>query len=95
MTIFETLTPTERARQLGNPEGVVGRAAADRLKRTTSRDANAVALLRAEAGSHVLEIGFGNSRTVANVIAQPADVRYTGIDISSRLWRKRFASMPR
>jgi tRNA G46 methylase TrmB len=58
-------------------------------------DAKAVALLRAEAGNHVLEIGFGNSRTVANVIAQLADVRYTGIDTSSRLWRKHFASMPR
>ena len=29
MTIFETLTPAERARQLANPEGAVGLAVAD------------------------------------------------------------------
>jgi len=29
MAIFETLSPAERARQLGNPEGAVGLAVAD------------------------------------------------------------------
>jgi ubiquinone/menaquinone biosynthesis C-methylase UbiE len=30
----------------------------------------------------VLEIGFGDGRTVPSVVTQAADVRYTGIDIS-------------
>jgi hypothetical protein len=32
MAMFETFTPAERARQLGNPDGGVGRAVADWLK---------------------------------------------------------------
>ena len=42
----------------------------------TNKAANAktVALLGVTAGNHVLEIGFGNGRTVPSVIAQAADV---------------------
>ena len=83
MTIFETLTPAERARQLANPEGAVGLAVADWLNEN-NRQANekSVTLLAVEAGHHVLEIGFGNGRTAPFVIGQAADVRYTGLDIS-------------
>src|SRR6516164_551374 len=83
MAIFEKLTPAERARQLGNPEGEVGIAVADWLNETNkAANAKTVALLGVIAGDHVLEIGFGNGRTVPDVIGQAADVRYTGIDIS-------------
>lgn len=83
MAIVETLTPAERARQLGNPDGAVGLAIAERLNETNKEsNAKAVALLSIEAGNHVLEIGFGNGRTVPDVIAQASEVRYAGIDIS-------------
>ena len=83
MAIFEKLTPAERARQLGNSEGEVGIAVADWLNETNkAANAKTVALLGVIAGDHVLEIGFGNGRTVPDVIGQAADVRYTGIDIS-------------
>jgi ubiquinone/menaquinone biosynthesis C-methylase UbiE len=83
MAIFEKLTPAERARQLGNPEGEAGIAVADWLNETNkAANAKTVALLGVIAGDHVLEIGFGNGRTVPDVIGQAADVRYTGIDIS-------------
>jgi ubiquinone/menaquinone biosynthesis C-methylase UbiE len=83
MAIIETLAPAERARQLGNPEGPVELAIAERLNETNiDANAKAVALLSVEAGNHVLEIGSGNGRTVPDVIAQASEVRYAGIDIS-------------
>ena len=83
MAVFETLTLAERARQLGNPEGAVGLAVADWLYEN-NRQANAktVASLDVKAGNRVLEIGFGNGRTVPVLIAQASDVCYAGIDIS-------------
>ena len=83
MAIFETLTPAERARQLRDPEGEVGIAVADWLSETNrAGNATTVALLGVTTGNHVLEIGFGNGRTVPDVIGQAADVRYAGVDIS-------------
>ncbi|HVC62465.1 MAG TPA: class I SAM-dependent methyltransferase [Acetobacteraceae bacterium] len=97
MAIFETFTSAERARQLGNPEGVVGIAVADWLN-DNNRQANAktVVLLGVEAGHRVLEIGFGNGRTVPDVIAQAVDVHYTGIDISPTMVKEasRFNAAP-
>ena len=83
MAVFETLTLAERAKQLGNPEGAVGLAVADWLSEN-NRQANAktVVLLDVKTGNRVLEIGFGNGRTVPDLIAQAADVYYAGIDIS-------------
>ena len=83
MAIFEKLTSAERARQLRNPEGEIGIAVADWLNETNkTANAKTVALLGVIAGDQVLEIGFGNGRTVPDVIAQAADIRYTGIDTS-------------
>lgn len=83
MNIFATLTPAERARQLGNPEGAVGLAVADWLNENNKQaNANTIALLCVEAGNRVLEIGGGSGRTVPDIIAQAEDVHYTGIDIS-------------
>lgn len=83
MSIFETLTPAERARQLANPEGPVGVAVADWLNNNNKQaNAKVVESLSVEAGHHVLEIGFGNGRSVPIVMAQAPDVRYAGIDIS-------------
>jgi ubiquinone/menaquinone biosynthesis C-methylase UbiE len=83
MTVFETLTLAERARQLGNPEGAVGLAVAQWLNENNKQAiAKSVALLNVKPGNRVLEIGFGNGRAVPDLIAQAADVHYAGIDIS-------------
>jgi ubiquinone/menaquinone biosynthesis C-methylase UbiE len=77
------LTPAERARELANPEGAVGVAVADWLNENNKQaNAKVVESLNVEAGHHVLEIGFGNGRSVPIVMAQAPDVRYAGIDIS-------------
>ncbi len=83
MGIFDALTPAQRAAQLANPEGAVGIAVAEWLNENNRQsNARTVVLLHLEPGSHVLEIGFGNGRIVPDVVAQAADVCYTGIDIS-------------
>lgn len=83
MAVFETLTLAERARQLRDPEGAVGLAVADWLNENNKQgNAKIVASLNVKPGNRVLEIGFGNGRTVADVITQAADVHYTGIDSS-------------
>ena len=81
--IFASLPLAEQARQLRNPEGKTGLAVAEWLN-ATNRQANrrAIELLGLEAGHHVLEIGFGNGRTVPDVLAQADGVHYAGIDIS-------------
>ena len=83
MAVFETLTLAEQARQLGNPEGAVGLAVAEWLNENNRQgNAETVGLLGVEAGNRVLEIGFGNGRTVPDVTAQAVDVTYCGVDIS-------------
>lgn len=81
--IFGSLPPAEQARQLANPEGRVGIEVAEWLN-GNNREGNArtLAMLGVQAGDRVLEIGFGNGRAAPDVIAQAADVRYEGIDIS-------------
>ena len=81
--VFASLTLAERAKQLRNPEGEIGLAVAEWLN-STNRQANlrAIELLGLKTGHHVLEIGFGNGRTVPDVIAQAEGLRYAGIDIS-------------
>lgn len=83
MSIFETLTAAERARQLANPEGEVGIAVAEWLN-ANNRAVNAgiAQRLNLEPGSLVLEIGPGNGSTVPDVVAAAPGVRYTGIDLS-------------
>ena len=83
MSVFESLTLAERARQLGNPEGEVGLAVAQWLNEINKQpNARAVAMLGIKPGDRVLEIGFGNGRRVCDVIRQAEDVQYTGLDLS-------------
>jgi len=86
MDIVETLTPAERAKQLREPEGAVGVAVAHwTSEHNKAANEKTVAELGIEPGSRVLEIGFGDGRTVPKVIAQADGVQYTGIDISSTM----------
>ncbi len=83
LAIVETLSPSELARQLANPDGAAGLEVADWLNENNSQaNIRTVAMLAVEAGCSVLEIGFGNGRTAPLVIAQAPDVQYAGIDIS-------------
>lgn len=75
MTIFERLAPSERARQLANPEGAVGLAVAEWLNENNNLgNANAAMLLTLKEGQNILEIGFGNGRTAPIVISQAPDI---------------------
>jgi cyclopropane fatty-acyl-phospholipid synthase-like methyltransferase len=70
MTIFESFTLAEQAKQLRNPEGDIGLAVAEWLNRINRQaNARAVDLLHLEPGNYVLEIGFGSGRAVPDVIA--------------------------
>ena len=83
MTMFDSLPAAEKARQLANPEGEIGIAVAEFLNgNNRSGNAAILAQLSLSAGQHVLEIGFGNGRVAADVLALSDAVRYTGIDIS-------------
>jgi ubiquinone/menaquinone biosynthesis C-methylase UbiE len=83
MPVFDSLSSTERARQLRNPEGEVGLAVAAWLNETNRRgNAQVLAALGLEPRSQVLEIGFGNGRAVPDVLALVKDGHYAGIDIS-------------
>src|SRR5262245_10036883 len=84
--VVASLSLAEHARQLRKPDGELGLAVAERLN-----DSNrpgillTIELLGVEAGHQVLEIGFGNGRTVADVLAQAESVRYAGIDFSQTM----------
>jgi ubiquinone/menaquinone biosynthesis C-methylase UbiE len=83
MSVFNSLSSAERARQLRNPEGDVGLAVAAWLNENNRRgNAQVVAALGLEPRSQVLEIGFGNGRAVPEVLALAKDGHYAGIDIS-------------
>ena len=86
MSVFDSLSQAERARQLANPEGEVGLAVAEWMVEV-NRQANGriVRLLGIEPGNQVLEIGFGSGRTAPEVVAQAEGVRYAGIDISQTM----------
>jgi SAM-dependent methyltransferase len=83
MSVFETLSSAEQARQLRNPEGDAGLAVAVWLNETNRRaGAQLLAALGLDRRSQVLEIGFGNGRAVPDVLALAKDGHYVGIDIS-------------
>lgn len=86
MNVFENLSLSEQARQLRNPEGNVGIAVAAFLNDNNRHGyARVFEQLGIADGHRVLEIGFGNGRSCASVIAQASNVTYFGIDISSTM----------
>jgi SAM-dependent methyltransferase len=86
MNTMKELTPAEQARYLRQPDGDLGLSVAEFLN-TNNRDGNTrtVTLLDLQAGYRVLEIGFGNGRTVPDVVGRAANIRYVGIDISQTM----------
>jgi SAM-dependent methyltransferase len=74
------------ARQLGNPEGEIGRAVGEYMSRHNAAvSAAAWRRLDLEPGARVLEVGFGNGRLIPALLALQPELAYTGIEISETM----------
>jgi SAM-dependent methyltransferase len=74
------------ARQLGNPEGEIGRAVGEYMSRHNAAvSAAAWRRLGLEPGARVLEVGFGNGRLIPALMALQPELAYTGIEISQTM----------
>jgi ubiquinone/menaquinone biosynthesis C-methylase UbiE len=83
MVDLTALSPSERARQLGNPEGEVGVELSLRLNKVNNKITDHVyARLGLAAGMYVLEIGFGNGHLLPDLLRHSDGLEYMGIDIS-------------
>lgn len=86
MVDLTTLSPSERARQLGKPEGEVGVELGLRLNNVNNKITDHVyARLGLETGMNVLEIGFGNGHLLPDLLRQSDDLKYVGIEISQTM----------
>ena len=86
MTSLSDLTPAERARLLGKPEGELGIALGEVMNQTNARLIETVyRRLRLQPRQSVLEIGFGNGHTVPLLIQQAEAPIYTGIEIAQTM----------
>jgi ubiquinone/menaquinone biosynthesis C-methylase UbiE len=86
MVDLTALSPSERAHQLGNPEGEVGVELGLRLNNVNSKITDHVyGRLGLEAGMNVLEIGFGNGHLLPDLFRQSDNLKYVGIDISQTM----------
>jgi SAM-dependent methyltransferase len=74
------------ARQLGNPEGEIGRAVGDYMSRHNAAvSAAAWRRLDLRPGARVLEVGFGNGKLIPALLALQPGLAYTGIEISETM----------
>lgn len=86
MVDLTTLSPSERARQLGKPEGEVGVELGLRLNKVNNKITDHVyARLGLDAGMNVLEIGFGNGHLLPDLLRRSDGLEYMGIDISQTM----------
>ncbi len=86
MANLADLTPAERARLLGKPEGELGIAIGAVMNQTNANVIDAVyRRLSLQAGQAVLEIGFGNGHTVPLLMKQADGLTYLGIDIAETM----------
>jgi ubiquinone/menaquinone biosynthesis C-methylase UbiE len=86
MPSLAELTPEERARLLGKPEGELGIAISGVMNQTNATIIETVyRRLGLQHGQNVLEIGFGNGHTVPLLMQQADSLSYTGIDISETM----------
>jgi len=80
------LTPAERARLLGKPEGELGIALGKVMNENNAQVIEAAyRRLGLQTGHSVLEIGFGNGHTVPLLMKQAETLNYVGIDISETM----------
>ena len=74
------------ARQLGKPEGEIGRAVAAYVSEHNAK-VNAAAWQRLDLHprDRILEIGFGNGRLIPPLLALAPELAYTGVDHSETM----------
>jgi len=83
MVDLQNLTPAERARQLGKPDGDVGLAIAAWMNGFNRPFiAPCYRALALENGSRVLEVGFGNGHDVPELLGRADAIAYVGLDWS-------------
>ncbi len=76
-----------RSRQAGHPSGVLGRVVGRLMVTDTGRhNDRSIDLLGASTGSTVLEVGFGQGRTVARLLDRGH--RVIGVDVSETMLRQ-------
>ncbi len=86
MASLSDLTPAERARLLGRPEGELGIAIGGAMNQANAKIIETVyRRLRLQRGHSVLEIGFGNGHTVPLLMQQADGLTYIGIDIAETM----------
>lgn len=86
MVDLAALSPSQRARQLGNPEGEVGVELGLRLNKVNNKITDHVyTRLGLDAGMNVLEIGFGNGHLFPDLLRQSDGLEYMGIDVSQTM----------
>jgi SAM-dependent methyltransferase len=86
MTSFSDLTPAEKARQLGTPDGEMGLAVGEVMNRMNGALTEAVYdRLHLEPGHRVLEIGFGNGHLLPSLMRRAEGLHYVGLDISATM----------
>jgi SAM-dependent methyltransferase len=86
MPTLAELAPAERARLLGKPEGELGIAIAGVMNETNARIIDTVYhRLGLNASYRVLELGFGNGRTVPLLMQLADGITYAGIEISETM----------
>lgn len=74
------------ARQLGKPEGEIGRAVGEYMsKHNAAVSAAAWQRLGVQRGARVLEVGFGNGGLIPALLALQPELAYTGIEISETM----------
>jgi SAM-dependent methyltransferase len=93
--IVTNLEPETLARHLGNPEGEVGIAVADRLNTMNAKVyARAYQAIRLADNHRVLEIGFGNGHLIPELLSLAKEVKYAGLDISETMVQEAVAFNP-
>ena len=76
-----------RSRQAGRPSGLLGRIIGRAMvAHTASANDEAIGLLGVEPGARVLEIGFGQGRTVERLVA--AGHRVIGVEVAPTMLRQ-------
>jgi SAM-dependent methyltransferase len=74
------------ARQLGNPEGEIGRAVGDYMSaHNAAVSAAAWRRLGLRPRDRILEVGFGNGKLIPAQLALEPELAYVGIDVSETM----------
>ena len=89
MIDLSQLSAAEMAGQLARPTGEVGVAVGDYMTNLNSRLISAAyALLAPPDGGRLLEVGFGNGKLVASLLAMAPGLTYTGVEVSMTMARE-------